>query len=162
RSNQKRSPKAKPKQPGVIRSTGSRVVRHLSPRSADVLGVALIVLGILTVLGVWFQAGGVFGRWLTISARAGVGAAASPVGVLALFWAVVLIRGTHPDDRGRMLVGLWILAFGVLGLISLGRGNPDPGAGYDALARAGGEVGALVAWPLTRVVSSYGAAIVGI
>ncbi len=151
-----------PKQPGVIRSTGSRVARHLSPRSADVLGVTLVVVGILTVLGVWFQAGGVFGRWLTIATRAAFGVAAYAVPVLALFWAIVLIRGTHPDDRGRMLVGLWILAFGLLGLISLTRGNPSPGAGYDALARAGGVVGALVAWPLTRIVSPYGAAVVGI
>jgi DNA segregation ATPase FtsK/SpoIIIE, S-DNA-T family len=158
----KPQPKPQPKPPGVIRTTGSRVAHHLTPRSADVLGVALIVLGILTVLGVWFEAGGAFGRWLTIATRAAFGVAAYAVPVLALFWAVVLIRGTHPDDRGRMLVGLWILAFGVLGIISLARGNPSPGAGYDALARAGGEVGALVAWPLTRVMSGYGAAVVAV
>ena len=80
--------------------------------------------------------------------------------VVALFWAVVFIRGTNVDDRGRMLVGLWILALGVLGLLSLARGNPSPTAGYDALARAGGVVGAAIGWPLSRVVSVYGAVIV--
>ena len=82
------------------------------------------------------------------------------VGLFAAFWAVLLLRGTATDDRGRMLVGLWIALFGALGLASLARSNPSPVAGYDAVSRAGGLLGAAVAWPLSRVVSAYGAAVV--
>src|SRR5204862_7632525 len=64
------------------------------------------------------------------------------------------------DDRGRMLVGLWILALGALAVLSLARGDPSPGAGYHALGRAGGAVGAAAAWPLARVMSVYGAVVV--
>jgi DNA segregation ATPase FtsK/SpoIIIE, S-DNA-T family len=125
-----------------------------------VIGVALIVLGILTVLGEWFGAGGVFGTAVDVAARGVFGVAGYAFPVAALFWAVVLIRGTHPDDRGRMLVGLWILVFGALGLVSLARGNPSPTGGFDAVARAGGELGAAVGWPLSRVLQVYGAAVV--
>ncbi len=146
--------------PGRIRATGARVTKHLSPRAADVLGVALIVLGVLAVLGVWFGAGGAFGSACRYAVLGLFGLAGYAFPIVALAWAFVLIRGTHPDDRGRMLVGLWITAFGVLALLSLARGNPSPVAGYEAVSRAGGVVGAAVAWPLSRVVSVYGAVIV--
>ncbi len=156
------STKRPPKRPGVVRSTGARVARHLSPRAADVLGVGLIVLGILTVLGVWFGAGGVFGRWVETAIRALFGVAGYAFPVVALFWAGVLIRGIPPVSRGRMLVGLWILAFGTLALLSLARSNPTPSGGYHALSNAGGVIGAVVAWPLSRVVSTYGAVVVSL
>src|SRR4029079_7064847 len=98
--------------PGPIRSTGARVARHLSPRAADVIGVALIVLGILTVLGLWFGSGGAFGSWMKTAVRSVFGVVGYAFPVIALAWSVVLIRGTNPEDRGRMLVGLWILALG--------------------------------------------------
>jgi DNA segregation ATPase FtsK/SpoIIIE, S-DNA-T family len=138
------------------------VARHLSPRAADVIGVALIVLGILTVLGLWFGSGGAFGSWMKTGVRAVFGVVGYAFPVIALSWAVVLIRGTNPEDRGRMLVGLWILALGVLGLLSLARGNPSPTAGFDAVASAGGVVGAAIGWPLSRVVSVYGAVVVAL
>src|SRR5205823_2539867 len=49
---------------------------------------------------------------------------------------------------------------GTLGLLSLLGGNPAATAGYDAVAHAGGVVGALVAHPLAAVISPIGAAVV--
>jgi S-DNA-T family DNA segregation ATPase FtsK/SpoIIIE len=127
---------------------------------ADLLGVGLVVLGILAILGVWFGAGGAFGRACRFSVLGLFGLGGYVFPIVALAWAFVMIRGTHPDDRGRMLVGLWITAFGALALLSLARGDPSPSAGYEAVARAGGVMGAAVGWPLARVASVYGAAIV--
>src|SRR6185503_7505064 len=62
--------------------------------------------------------------------------------------------------RVRMFIGFTVLGLGILGLLSLLGGNPGATAGYDAVAHAGGVVGALVAHPLSSVISPIGAAIV--
>jgi S-DNA-T family DNA segregation ATPase FtsK/SpoIIIE len=143
--------------PGPLRKAGARVGRHLSPRAADLLGVALAVLGVLAILGLWFGAGGPFGRGFDVAVRWTFGLAGYVFPIVALAWAVVLIKGTAPEVRGRVMVGMWIFALGSLGLLSVARSDPSPTAGYHALAEAGGAVGAAVAWPLSRVVSTYGA-----
>jgi DNA segregation ATPase FtsK/SpoIIIE, S-DNA-T family len=144
----------------AFRSAGARVTRHLSPRAADVIGVGLLVLTILLVLGLWFSAGGPFGRLLQVAAKGSFGPAGYAVPVVAGYWAVLLLRGTMAEERGRMLVGLAIAVLGVLGIVSLIRSNPSPAGGYTAVSEAAGLVGALVAWPLSRLLSPYGAAVV--
>jgi DNA segregation ATPase FtsK/SpoIIIE, S-DNA-T family len=143
-----------------LRAAGSKVARHLSPRGADILGVALIILSLLAILGMWMDAAGPFGRLLRLGARGVVGLPAYAFPIVAGFWAVLLLRGTARDDRGRMLVGLVIATAGILGLFSLAQGNPGPADGYEAVSSAGGVVGAVVARPLSTVLSSYGAAVV--
>ena len=59
-----------------------------------------------------------------------------------------------------MFIGFAVLVAGVLGLVSLFAGNPSFAEGEKALVEAGGVVGALAAWPLARVISPIGAAIV--
>jgi len=144
----------------VIRAVGRRTAIHLSSRAAEVVGVGLLVLAALSVLGLWLRAGGPFGRVLTIAVRGVVGPVGYVLPVLAAYWALLLIRGTAEQDRGRRLVGLVLGSLGVLGIASVAEGNPSPGAGYHAVGGAGGLAGATVAWPLSRVVSPYGAVVV--
>ncbi len=65
-----------------------------------------------------------------------------------------------------MFIGFVVLALGLLGMISLARGNPSLRAPYDdakhvaGLADAGGFFGALAAYPLSRILSIYGAFII--
>jgi DNA segregation ATPase FtsK/SpoIIIE, S-DNA-T family len=146
--------------PGPLKATGARVGRHLSPRRADALGVGLLVLTVLAVLGLWFHAGGPFGRVALVAVRGLAGPLGLAAPVLLGGWAVLLLRGTAPEVRGRMLVGLWIGLLGVLGAASLAGANPSPAAGYDPLSRAGGLLGAAVAWPLSKLLSPYGSAVV--
>lgn len=132
----------------------------LSPWARDALGIGLIVLALLAVLSVWIEAGGPVGRgiaWL-IRGAFGMGAYAFPV--LGAWWGIVLLRDTAREDRVRMFIGFGMVVAGVLGLVSLFAGNPSFAAGEKALHDAGGAVGALAAWPLARVVSPIGAAIV--
>ena len=112
------------------------------------------------MLAVWIEAGGPVGRgiaWL-IRGAFGIGAYAFPV--LGAWWGIVLLRDTAREDRVRMFIGFAMVVAGVLGLVSLFAGNPSFAEGERALHEAGGVVGALTAWPLARVISPIGAAIV--
>ena len=132
----------------------------LSPWARDALGIGLIVLALLAVLAVWIEAGGPVGRgiaWL-IRGAFGIGAYAFPV--LGAWWGIVLLRDTAREDRVRMFIGFAMVVAGVLGLVSLFAGNPSFADGERALHEAGGVVGSLTAWPLARVISPIGAAIV--
>jgi DNA segregation ATPase FtsK/SpoIIIE, S-DNA-T family len=140
-----------------IHRAGKKVARHLSPRAADALGIALLILGLLAAFAIWFDTGGPFGALLQVTVLGLFGVAGYGFPVVAGWWAMVLVRGTAVEDRGRMLVGLWVLALGGLGVASVAGHNPSVTAGYRPLSRAGGLMGALVGWPLSKVVSPYGA-----
>jgi DNA segregation ATPase FtsK/SpoIIIE, S-DNA-T family len=134
--------------------------QHLSPWARDALGIALVVLALLSMLAIWFDAAGVVGRGVSIALRATVGAVAVAAPILALYWGVLLVRGTAEEDRVRMFVGFALALFAALGLLSLARGDPRPLAGYGKVRDAAGFFGAVVAWPLGTAISKIGAAIV--
>ncbi|MDP9242510.1 MAG: DNA translocase FtsK [Actinomycetota bacterium] len=134
---------------------------HLAPWARDAVGIGLVVLALLATLALWFDAAGVAGRAITYAIRGSVGVAAMTFPILALYWGVLLLRGTAEEDRVRMFIGFAIAVAGALGLFSLARGNPSPASGYHAVHRVAGLVGAVMAWPLSRVISIVGAGIVG-
>ncbi len=135
----------------------------LSPWARDALGIGLIVLALLAVLSVWVEAGGPVGRGISWLIRGAFGLGAYAFPVFGAWWGFVLLRDTAREDRVRMFIGFAVLVAGVLGLVSLFTGNPgfaDGWAHEDGFAGAGGAVGALTAWPLARIISPIGAAIV--
>ena len=108
----------------------------------------------------WFDAAGPAGDGIACLLRGafGVGAVAFPV--VGVYWGVVLLRDVAAEDRVRMFIGFMILVLGVLGLVSLFRGNPGVFEPYDVLAAAAGLIGAFAAHPLSRLVSPIGSGIV--
>jgi DNA segregation ATPase FtsK/SpoIIIE, S-DNA-T family len=138
----------------------------LSPWVRDAVGIALVVLALLAVLSVWFDAAGPVGRGLSWALRGAFGVAAMAFPVVGLYWGLVLVRDMAREDRVRMFIGFAVGAFGLLGLVSLALGNPALGAGWDGgrrevgLAEAAGLYGALAAYPLSQVVSAIGAGVV--
>jgi S-DNA-T family DNA segregation ATPase FtsK/SpoIIIE len=138
----------------------------LSPFARDAVGVGLVVLAGLAVLSVWFGAAGPVGSVLTALLHACFGIAAVVFPVVGLFWGFVLVRDLAPEDRVRMFIGFVLMATGVLGVLSILRGDPSPFAPLDpakaltGLADAGGIVGSIGAYPLSRVVSPAGAFLV--
>jgi S-DNA-T family DNA segregation ATPase FtsK/SpoIIIE len=136
------------------------VRQHLAPWARDALGIGLVVLSLLAVLGLWFEAAGPVGRGLDWLVRGLFGVTAVAFPVLALYWGVLLLRGTAEEDRLRMFIGFAIAFVGLLALLSLGAGNPRPFAGFARLSEAAGAIGALAAWPLGKLVSKIGVAIV--
>ena len=156
RSRPSKKPAAKKKQKTTVRTV-------LSPWARDALGIGLIVLSLLSILAVWLDTAGPLGRGLTwlLGGALGIGAYAFPL--VGAWWGFVLLRDTAREDRVRMFIGFVVLLVGVLGLISLFAGNPSPTEAWGEaaeLTEAGGVVGALGAWPLARVLSPVGAAIV--
>jgi S-DNA-T family DNA segregation ATPase FtsK/SpoIIIE len=141
-------------------SPAKRMARHLAPQAPDAIGIGLVVLAIITALGIWFEAAGPVGRFLSVAVRGTFGVAGYAFPVVCLWWGLILVRGTAEEDRGRMLLGLLFVLMGGLGLWSLLSGNPSPVDGFRALSGAGGLIGAVTAWPLSQLLSSYGAAAV--
>ncbi|HEU5224203.1 MAG TPA: DNA translocase FtsK 4TM domain-containing protein, partial [Actinomycetota bacterium] len=133
---------------------------HLRPWARDALGIGLVVLALLAILGLWFGSAGPVGAGLDWLLHATFGIAAVVFPILALFWGLILLRGTAEQDRLRMFIGFAIAAVGVLALISLWEGNPRPFGGYERLSGAAGVIGALASWPLGKLVSGIGVAIV--
>ena len=133
---------------------------HLRPWARDALGIGLVVLALLAILGLWFGSAGPVGRGLDWLLHATFGMAAVVFPILALFWGLILLRGTAEQERLRMFIGFAIAAVGVLALISLWQGNPRPFGGYERLSGAAGITGASASWPLGKLVSGIGVAIV--
>ncbi|HEU4526535.1 MAG TPA: DNA translocase FtsK 4TM domain-containing protein [Actinomycetota bacterium] len=150
------------KRRGARRSARSkgRVRQHLAPWARDALGIGLVVFALISVLALWFDAAGVVGRGVDWALHGAIGAATAVFPVLAFYWGVLLLRGTVEDDRTRMFIGFSMALIGALGLLSLWRDDPSPVAGWAAVEDAAGVLGAVAAWPLGRLLSEVGAAIV--
>jgi S-DNA-T family DNA segregation ATPase FtsK/SpoIIIE len=133
---------------------------HLAPWARDAIGIGLVVVALLAILALWFESGGPFGTLTRFGVRGAFGVTAVAFPVLALYWGVLLLRDTVAEERPRMFIGFLIALAGVLGLLSLWKGNPSPVAGYEPLRHAGGLYGSLFAWPLSRVAQRVGAAII--
>ncbi|MGH2711118.1 MAG: DNA translocase FtsK 4TM domain-containing protein, partial [Actinomycetota bacterium] len=136
------------------------VFSHLQPLLADAIGIGLVVVALVSALGIWIDGAGPVGAFLRFIARGSLGVVGLAFPIFALWWGLVLVRGTEEEDRGRMGLGLTMAFFGGLGIWSLIAGNPAPADGYKALADGGGMIGAIVAWPLSQVISPLGAGIV--
>ena len=132
----------------------------LSPWARDAVGIGLVVFGLLSVLSMWFGAAGPAGRGISRLLHATFGTAAVVFPVVGVYWGTLLLRDTVRDQRLRMFIGFMATTVGALGLVSLAAGNPGPGEGYASLAAAGAFIGAVVAQPMSRVLSAIGAAIV--
>jgi S-DNA-T family DNA segregation ATPase FtsK/SpoIIIE len=142
------------------KATRPSVRSHLAPWARDALGIGLVVLALLAILGLWFDAAGPVGRGLDWLLQGAFGIVAVVFPILALYWGLVLLRGTAEQDRLRMFIGFAIAMLGLLALISLWQGNPRPIAGQAKLAGSAGVFGALASWPLGKLVSKVGVVVV--
>ena len=143
----------------------------LSPFARDTLGIGLMVLAGLAVLSVWFDAAGPMGDAFSRLLHTGFGLAAVLFPLVGLGWGIALLRDRSPEERMRMFIGFVIMGLGVLGLVSILRGNPGVfapavdtkvrGAGVtQGFSDAAGFFGTLGAYPLSKVVSPAGAFLV--
>jgi DNA segregation ATPase FtsK/SpoIIIE-like protein len=136
--------------------------KALSPHKGDIQGMFLLVFAVLLALGIWFHNGGKVGVFLALLFRGlfGYGAYAVPVLVAGLGLALFRRSSASADDAmaGRVAIGLLALLVGGLGLLHLARGAPPTSADPPVLRDSGGLVGAAVAAPLARLLSTWGAA----
>jgi S-DNA-T family DNA segregation ATPase FtsK/SpoIIIE len=147
----------------ATRSTrvGASSRKALSPHKGDIQGVFLGLFAVVLALGIWFEDGGKLGAFLALLFRNlfGYGAYAVPLLVAAL--AIALFWRPSPSDdmvAGRVTIGLLAMLLGGLGLLHLARGAPPPSARPPViLQESGGLVGAVIAAPLARLLSDWGA-----
>jgi S-DNA-T family DNA segregation ATPase FtsK/SpoIIIE len=132
----------------------------LSPWVRDAVGIGLVVFALLSVLSVWLSAAGPAGEAIAWLLRGTFGAAAIAVPAVGVYWGVVLLRDIVAEERVRMFIGFAALAVGLLGILSVAKGNPSPASGFHGSHDAAGLIGALASWPLSKVLSSTGSVIV--
>jgi FtsK/SpoIIIE family/FtsK alpha domain/Ftsk gamma domain/4TM region of DNA translocase FtsK/SpoIIIE/LAGLIDADG-like domain len=165
RPQTRRPAPARGRRPAAKSSTRTQRVgqssrKALSPHKGDIQGVLLVLLALVMVLGIWFEDGGRLGAFMALLFRNlfGYGAYAVPLLVaglaLALFW-----RPATKDDMvaGRVTIGLLAVLVGGLGLLHLARGAPPADSAPAVLQDSGGLVGAILAAPLARLLSTWGA-----
>jgi DNA segregation ATPase FtsK/SpoIIIE, S-DNA-T family len=166
RPQTRRAAPARKRRPAATTATartprvGQRSRKALSPHKGDIQGVLLVLLAVVMALGIWFEDGGRLGAFMALlfGNLFGYGAYAVPllVGALALslFW-----RPAAKDDMvaGRVTIGLLAMLVGGLGLLHLARGAPPADSAPAVLQDSGGLVGAIIAAPLARLLSTWGA-----
>jgi DNA segregation ATPase FtsK/SpoIIIE, S-DNA-T family len=129
---------------------GAASARDLDPaHRRDGLGLALIAAGIITALGIWWHGAGPVGEFVDKAVRVWIGVAALVFPLVALVWAVVVLRTPAPQHRVRRVIGILALTLGVVGICHaiVANGQPDTSAA-DLRTEAGGILGWLVGEPL--------------
>jgi S-DNA-T family DNA segregation ATPase FtsK/SpoIIIE len=155
-----RSRRPAAKSPARTTRVGQSSRKALSPHKGDIQGVFLALFAVVLALGIWFEDGGKVGVFFALLFRGlfGYGAYAVPLLVaglaLALFW-----RPAAKDDMvaGRVTIGLLAVLAGGLGLLHLAKGAPPASSTPAVLQDSGGLVGAIIAAPLARLLSTWGA-----
>jgi S-DNA-T family DNA segregation ATPase FtsK/SpoIIIE len=143
----------------VARGVGDSA-RDLDPaHRRDGVGLAAIGAAIITAATTWFPMGNVVGRVMNAFLRGAVGEVAWLVPLLLALLGWRYLR--HPDrnaETGRMIIGWLALIIGVVGLVHIANGTPQPSAGAAAMRHAGGLIGYLAAAPLVAALTPWVAA----
>jgi DNA segregation ATPase FtsK/SpoIIIE, S-DNA-T family len=132
---------------GVVRGLG-RTARELDPEHRrDGFGLTLIGVAVVVAAAVWWDVPGGLMDWTRTMVAGSVGKIAwlVPLMLVLVGWRN-LRNPEHNGPVGRQLIGWTALAFGVLGMVQVANGNPQPSAGDTiALRDGGGAVGFVVA-----------------
>ena len=157
-ANKRRAARTRARTP-LLASLREWARRLLGRQADDVWGVVLIVAAILFVLGFMDQAGPV-GRGLETAAGFlfGVWRYLVPVALAGIGWA--LIAGRPRDGAGRLVAGVATTFIGTVALFHLLTGRVSLAADLALVQRRGGAVGALLAFPLARILGMWGAFVV--
>ena len=162
-SGRKRVSKSKSSQEPSFRARlagfRQRLRERLGRQTDDVWGMLLVVLSILIALGFLALAGPVgsgvaqglhllFGLWRFVV----------PAVMLAI--GVGLIAGRPRQGSGRVVIGVVTIFFASLSLFHLFTGAIPLFPEVEAVKTRGGAVGALIAYPLRRLLGSWGAFVV--
>ncbi|WP_215545662.1 FtsK/SpoIIIE family DNA translocase [Amycolatopsis sp. CA-230715] len=122
----------------------------------DGLALGMIALGIVTAVGVWWQAAGPIGGWVQVAARTVFGAGSVTVPLVLLVAAIALMRSEpRPETRPRMVIGSLLVVLAVLGLLHLFLRQPTD---LDGQMYAGGVLGYLSGGMLAKGVTTWVAA----
>ena len=140
----------------TVRKIG-HTARELEPEHRrDGAGLFLIGVAVVTAAAVWWQLPGRIGDLTRTVVAGSVGLLAWFVPLLLVFIAWRNLR--NPDSNGpagRQVIGWSSLMFGVLGLVHIANGMPEPRLGDTAdLQQAGGALGFVISSLLMDLLRS--------
>ncbi len=157
------SPKQKKKNPVGLREKiaglRSRIRASLGRQTDDVWGLVLIVLAILICLAFFGMAGPV-GNGIENSLKFlfGIWRYALPVALAAI--GVVMISGRPREGSRPIIIGGLLTFLGTLAMFHLLTGAVALRPNIELVKERGGAVGAVMAYPLRRVLGLWGALVV--
>ncbi|SDZ08395.1 DNA segregation ATPase FtsK/SpoIIIE, S-DNA-T family [Tessaracoccus flavus] len=139
----------------VARSFGG-AAQDVDPKlRRDGWGLLLLALGIIVAARFWFGLPGTVGEWLQVGITTIFGRISPVVPAVLLYGAWRVLR--HPrdvDEAPRTGLGWFLITLGVLGLVNISRGLPDP-SDLPALREAGGVAGYLSSSVLTELLTVW-------
>ncbi|WP_026116341.1 DNA translocase FtsK [Nocardiopsis valliformis] len=143
---------------GAARAVG-RSARGLDPDlRRDGIGLVLLALGILVASAVWWQSEGPLLEATRFVVVGAFGTFSPILPLLFLPIAVKLMRtpsSGREGDAGRLSIGVTAIMLGLLGLIHIAHGIPQPVDGIEGLQNAGGVIGFVASGPLSAVVTPW-------
>ena len=170
-----------PARPSAWERTREAAGHQLGGHGADALAVALVVVGVLTVLGLASDLAGSVGSFLADGSATMLGRGRIAFPLACFGFAGLLVAGYLPhhvgaddaDDEGaddeegdarspaplRVGLGIVLAMLAVVGLLHLAGGRPSVDAS-DQLRNAGGLLGAAMAAPLASVAGVVGTAVI--
>jgi len=170
-----------PARPSAWERTREAAGHQLEGHGADALAVALVVVGVLTVLGLASDLAGSVGNFLADGSATVLGRGRIAFPLACFGFAALLVAGYLPsradghtvDEEGaddedgdarspaplRVGLGIVLVMLGVVGLLHLAGGRPPVDAS-DQLRDAGGLLGAAMAAPLASVAGVVGTAVI--
>ncbi|MFP5326624.1 MAG: DNA translocase FtsK 4TM domain-containing protein, partial [Acidimicrobiia bacterium] len=146
----------KKKPPSLLTRFRSLLATHLGRQSDDVWGLLLILAGVLSALGIYFDLTGLLGRWIDDAASflLGLGRLLLPVVLVGV--GATLVRGRpRGSEPGRVTIGFAFVLLASAGLLHLVRF-----ADGDEVRDAGGWIGRLIGQPLSALLATWGASLV--
>jgi S-DNA-T family DNA segregation ATPase FtsK/SpoIIIE len=137
----------------------TRVREHLGRQADDVWGVALIVFALLVLLG-FAELAGPFGKAVTDGTRFLFGLWRYLVPVAMIGIGVMLVAGKPRRGAARTITGAATAFIGSLAMFHLLTGAVALVPDVELVKTRGGAVGALLAFPLKRLLGTWGAFVV--
>src|SRR5881396_1743996 len=146
----------KRKQPPILKLAAA-IARKIEEQRRELTGVILLFLGAVGGLGMYGDLAGPAGRAVEWMFRVAFGAVAVALPPLLCWIGVLLLRRGERDEPGRVAAGAALTLAGLGGISYLAGSDLRAGIRLDQLPSLGGVFGALLAWPLQRVLSVWGA-----
>src|SRR6266511_3167438 len=161
-----------PPEPSVWERGRESAGRQLGGHGADAAAVALLVLGVLTLLGLVSDAAGAVGSGLADGLGALFGTARYAIPPVCIGFALLFFFHSRPAARRaaeaagdepaplRVGIGCALLGLASVGALHLAGGSPALDGPIGHLRDAGGYVGGAIAAPLEAGAGTVGASVV--
>lgn len=162
-SSKRKTTKQRPASRGGATATLASVRNFLRDRlggqADDVWGLILLVAATLVTLSFFGQAGPV-GRGIDVGLTWLFGVWSYAIPPLLIAVGLVLALGRRSDGTGRLALGAGAVFVGSLAMFHLLTGAVSLAANVDLVEQRGGAVGALLAFPLRRMLGTWGAFVI--